>query len=63
MLMLSMLKNMLKKTMYSNYLLCVSNGLLLTSLFGKNDTRQAKSVIFILVSQEKQVPKVKKQAN
>ena len=63
MLMLSMLKNMLKKTMYSNYLLCVSNDLLLTSLFGKNDTRQAKSVIFILVSQEEQVPKVKKQAN
>ena len=63
MLMLSMLKNMLKKTMYSNYLLCASNGLLLMSLFRKNDTRQAKSVIFILVSQEEQVPKVKKQAN
>ena len=59
MLMLSMLK----KTMYSNYLLCASNGLLLMSLFRKNDTRQAKSVIFILVSQEEQVPKVKKQAN
>ena len=30
------------------------------SLFGKDDTRQAKSLIFIVVPQAEQAPKVKK---
>ena len=58
MLMLKLLKLKKKK----QFITIISDKLKL-SLFGRDDTRQTKVIIFTVVSQAEQVPKVQKKKN